>query len=71
MDRLKEKVKHLFKLINEPHMKVLPGDLAFFMFLSIIPIITLIGSLATLFKVPINSMINTVQGSLPVAVSEL
>lgn len=71
MERIKKEFKHLFELIAEPEMKVLPGHLAFFTFLSIIPIITLIGAISTLFKVSLNSFINTMQGVLPLEVSSI
>lgn len=71
MKKIKKELKHLFALLNEPEMKILPGHLAFFMMLSIIPIITLIASIATMFKVPINSLIAALQGFLPMEVSEI
>lgn len=71
MERIKKEFKHLIELIDEPEMKVLPGHLAFFTFLSIIPIITLIGAISTLFKVSLNSFINTMQGVLPLEVSSI
>lgn len=71
MNRLKKELKHLFDLINEPEMKILPAHLAFFMVLSIIPIITLVAYAATIFKVPISSFIGTLQGVLPHEVSDI
>lgn len=71
MDRFKSEIKHLLELLKEPEMKVLPAHLAFFMVLSIIPIITLIAYLSTLFKVPLNSLIVAIEGFLPQGVSDL
>lgn len=71
MNKLKKELKHLFNLINEPEMKILPSHLAFFTVLSLIPIITLIAYTATLFKVPLNSFIDTLQGVLPKEVSNI
>lgn len=71
MERLKKEFKHLFELINEPEMKILPGNLAFFMALSIVPIVTLIVYLANIFKVPLNSVIETMQGVIPKEVSNI
>lgn len=68
---IKRKIKRLFKLLNEPEMKVLPGHLAFFMMLSIIPIITLIVSVASIFKVPITLLISAVEDILPSGISEI
>lgn len=71
MERIKKELKHLFKLLNEPEMKILPSHLAFFMVLSLIPIITLIVYTATIFKVPISSFIGSLNGVLPSEVSDI
>lgn len=71
MDRIKKEFKHLFSLLNEPEMKVLPAHLAFFMVLSIIPTITLIAYISTVFKVPLNSLIDAMEGFLPGEVSSI
>ena len=43
MNRIKKDIKSLWKIIMQPEMIHLPGHLAFFLVLSIFPILTLIG----------------------------
>ena len=71
MKRIKRNLKRLWNLIEQPEMKVMPGDLAFYMVLSIIPIITLIAYVTSLFKVPISSSLGQLQGVLPRDVLEI
>ncbi len=76
MKNLKQKVsKHLFKrkkqtiaffkkvweILNRPEMAVLPGQLAFFLILSLVPIITLIGYAASYFNISINYLIELIK----------
>ena len=71
MKRIKRNLKGLWNLIEQPEMKVMPGDLAFYMVLSIIPIVTLIAYVTSLFKVPISSSLGQLQGVLPSDVLEI
>ena len=54
MIRLKNIFKRLFKIIRDPAMLFLPGNLAFFLVLSIFPILTLVGVIASIFSISIN-----------------
>lgn len=47
--RLKRVITEVNAIRKKPEMKVLPGHLAFFLMLSIVPTITLIGYIATMF----------------------
>ncbi len=66
--RLLKKIK---KVTNMPIMKVLPGQLAFYFVLSIIPIIALVGLLGTVFSLSIDNFINFIEASFPAATSNL
>ena len=46
-------------------MSYLPGNLAFYMVLSIFPILTLIGIIASRFSININSFVNVIDTTLP------
>ena len=52
-------------------MRVLPGNIAFFMVLSIFPIITLCGLCASMFNVSLNSILNMMNDILPSQVYNL
>lgn len=63
MIRLKSILKRLFSIIRDPAMLFLPGNLAFFLVLSIFPILTLVGLIASFFSISID--ISTIAGVLP------
>ena len=70
MKKIKHYLKKLFEILNIPSMSYLPGNLAFFLVLSIFPILTLIGVFASKFSLDITSIINLSEISLPSNVSE-
>ncbi len=65
MSRIKTYFKKLFEIISIPSMSYLPGNLAFFLVLSIFPILTLIGVIASSFSIDINSLVNIIDKALP------
>lgn len=71
MKRIKKFLKQLLKIIKKPEMKILPGQLAFFMVLSIIPIIVLIGLICSTFKVPFTNIINVINEILPAGIGSI
>ena len=71
MEFTKKYFKKLWKIIKKPEMKILPGNIAFFLVLSIFPIITLCGYLATFFNVSIDSVINLMGDILPNEVNSI
>ena len=64
-------VKKIFRIIKKPELMILPGHLAFFLVLSIFPIITLCGFVASNFNVSLNSVIDLMNYILPAEVSKL
>ena len=52
-------------------MAYLPGNLAFFLVLSIFPILTLIGVIASQFSINIDSVVNALNTALPNNVAEV
>lgn len=65
MNLTKRYLKKLFKICKKPEMKILPGNIAFFLVLSIFPIITLCGYLASFFSISIDSIVNLMGEALP------
>lgn len=63
MIRLKRIFKKLFNIIRDPVMLFLPGNLAFFLVLSIFPILTLIGLISSIFNISID--ISAITSFLP------
>ena len=65
MENVKQKIHRLVKIITKPEMRVLPGQIAFFLVLSIIPMLSLIGAVASKFQISIDSFINALTGTMP------
>lgn len=71
MEKLKEIIKKLIAIIRRSEMTILPGHLAFFLVLSVVPIITMIGFIASLFSFNLQSIITAIENTFPGEVSEL
>lgn len=71
MDRIKKILYNLLNIIKRDEMKILPGHLAFFLVLSVVPIITLFGALASLFSISLDSIIGLMEKSIPKEVTEI
>lgn len=63
MARIKNILKRLITIIRDPAMLFLPGNLAFFLVLSIFPILTLVGLIASFFSISID--ISSITSLLP------
>lgn len=70
MKMIKNGIKKIYEVTQKPAMLILPGQIAFSLFLSIFPIITLIGYIASLFNVSLASLIEWFGGVLPESLSE-
>ncbi len=62
---------NIIKVIQKPEMRVLPGQLAFFFVVSLIPLIALIGTIMSSFSMPVDTLENIVNSSLPNGVAEI
>lgn len=65
---MKKKLTSFFNILRKPFLRVLPGQLAFSLVLSLIPLIIIIGLAASMFSVSINSVIDALDETLPGAV---
>lgn len=71
MNIIKDYLKKLFELINKEEMKVLPGHLAFFLILSLIPCITLVGMLCNIFGISIADIVSFFSDIIPKGVAQI
>ncbi len=71
MQKFKIYLKKLLKIMMSPSMAYLPGNLAFFLVLSIFPILTLIGVIAHGLGVNVNSVVNVISSTFPNNISEI
>lgn len=69
--KLKKIIKKIANILGRPEMSVLPGQLAFFLILSLVPIITLIGYGASLFGLSSNFIIEAVKNNFNVNIADL
>lgn len=61
--RFKHYILNVYRILNKPEMAVLPGQLAFSIILSIVPIITLIGYGASYFNISMDTIINMLKSN--------
>ncbi len=71
MGQVRKFLKKVIYAINKPYMRVLPGQLAFFTVLSLIPLVALIGSIASYFSISLNSFDSIFKSFLPTDVSQI
>ena len=75
MNSVSNKLKHFFKevwkVLNRPDMVLLPGQLAFFLILSVVPIVTLVSYGASFLHLPVDFIANFIQKSFNKTVAEL
>ncbi|MEG0825921.1 MAG: YihY/virulence factor BrkB family protein [Bacilli bacterium] len=71
MKKLKEIVHKMYELILRPELKILPGNLAFFLVLAIIPIIILIGFICSLMSIPITILTDFMNQYFPEQISNI
>lgn len=65
MQKIKNYLKRLYEMIVTPSMSYLPGNLAFFIVLSIFPILTLIGFISFKFGLSLGAVENAINNALP------
>lgn len=68
---VKDFFKRVFEVISKPEMQVLPGQMAFFFVLSLIPLLALVGLILTSFSVSSDNLINMLNSAIPKEVVEL
>ena len=71
MKKIKRYIKKLYDIIMTPSMAFLPGNLAFSLVLSIFPILTLIGVIASKIGINVDTAVNALNTVLPSSVAEI
>lgn len=67
--KTKRMLKSIYNVIQKPEMRILPGQLSFFFLLSLIPLIALIGAIASSFHLSLSTFENLFAISIPEEVS--
>lgn len=68
--RFKDFIKKVFKMIKKPEMRILPGQLSFFLLLSIIPLFAIIAVVLTEFSLSVDSLIEIIGDSVPKEIAD-
>ena len=71
MEQARGFLKKIIELIKKPELRILPGQLAFFLVLSIIPLIALIGAIASFLSIPTDTIKVTIGSSVPKEIAEI
>ena len=71
MSKIKNYFKKLFAIIRSPGISFLPGNIAFFLVLSLFPILTLVGVIVSHLGVNSDGLVNMINTSLPNNVSNI
>lgn len=70
MKQVKETLNRVIRYISKPEMRILPGQLAFFFVVSLIPLIALVGTLAGYFSVSADKVEQVLESILPFEITE-
>ena len=69
--RFKIFAKKLWKVLNRPEMILLPGQLAFFLILSVVPIVTLVSYGASFLNLPVDFISNFITKAFNKTIAEM
>ena len=70
MKMIQSKTRTLKELIFDPTVRILPGNIAFFLILAIFPLLMLFGYIANFFDLSMTSVINLINSALPNEIAE-
>lgn len=71
MEQARGFFKKIIELIKKPELRILPGQLAFFLVLSLIPLVALIGAIASALSIPMDAIKVTIGSSVPKEVADI
>lgn len=71
IQRVKKYILDIYELIRKPYMTTLPGNLAFFFVLSLIPLIIILIYILSFFNISLELLINLIEKFVPLEVSEV
>lgn len=71
MEQARGFFRKIIELVKKPELRILPGQLAFFLVLSLIPLVALIGTIFSSFSVPVNTIKSILINTMPEGVTEI
>lgn len=70
MEQVSNFFKKVIELIKRPEMRILPGNLAFFFVMSLIPIVALVGAVASKYSISLETLKEGINITVPGGVGE-
>ena len=71
MEKARKYILKIFDLLKQREMRILPGHLAFFLVLTIIPLFALIATLAAALSISTDSVRQAISSSIPKEIAEI
>ena len=71
MKKITTYIRKALYTFNQPEMRILPGNIAFFFVMALIPILTTVVVIASYFSISVDTIINFVENLLPNEASSL
>ena len=71
MEKARGFFSKFIELMKKPELRILPGQLAFFLVLSLIPLIALIGTIASALSIPVGTIRSVIGNTVPDAVADI
>ena len=71
MEKAREFILKIFKHLMKPEMRILPGQLAFFLVMTIIPMLALIVTIAAALSISIETIRVAISESIPVGLADI
>ena len=71
MEKAREFILKVFRLLSKPEMRILPGHLAFFLVMTIIPLVALIATITAALSISTESMRVAIAASVPSKVASI
>lgn len=71
MEKARELTLKIFKYLTRPEMRILPGQLAFFLVMTVIPLLALIATFAAALSISTDTIKMAIDMSVPKAVADL
>lgn len=71
MENAKDFILKLFKYLSKPEMRILPGQLAFFLVMTVIPLVALIATIAANLSISVETIRVAITSSVPEAIGNI
>ena len=71
MEKARELFKKIFKYLMRPEMRILPGQLAFFLVITVIPLLALVATIAAALSISTESISIAIDSSIPKEIADL